>query len=448
MKIAYYSPLRPLGSGISDYSEELLPALSRLAEVTLFVDGFEPTSPAIRGRFPVCDFNTTEPAGCDVCLYHMGNNADFHAGIYRQLCRFPGVVVLHEWVLHNFFAALTIRRDDKRGYLREMEYNLGPFGHALAQEFFQSAVPPVWEVSPLRFPLNRRVIERSRGIIAHSRFVADRVRAANALVPLARIPHGMAPAPPADAIALKRKHALPLDRPAVATFGFVNPWKRLEVIAQALAGLKGRLDFVFLVVGKVASDYDAQRVVADAGLKDVTRFVEAADLEEFREFINLSDLAVNLRYPTLGETSGAVLRILAAGRPCIVSDVGWFSELPEDCVAKVPPDHPAEADLVKAYVEHLVEDADLRRRLGANARAYIAGEHSWQRAAEAYVAFLDRVIREPQRHVRADEVIREVARELSDMGLPAGDGWFVPDVASELAALCEPVSGPATEAQA
>jgi len=458
VKIAYYSPLRPLSSGISDYSEDLLPHLARLAEVTLFVDGFEPTSAAIRERFRVCDFNTTEPAGHDVCLYHMGNNVDFHAGIYRQLCRHPGVVVLHEWVLHNFFAGLTIRRNDQRGYLKEMEYNYGLLGHTLAQQLFRSGVPPVWEVSPMRFPLNRRVIERSLGVIAHSLFVTDRVRAANALVPLARIPHGMAVTPSADVGALRRTHGIPLDRPVVATFGFVNPCKRLDVIARALGtmrnaecemrneGTRSAARFLFLVVGRVAGDYDARRVIAEAGLDEVTRFVEPGGLEEFKEFIALADVAVNLRSPTLGETSGAVLRILAAGRPCIVSDVGWFAELPDDCVAKVPPDDPAEVDLVRGYVERLLADADLRHRLGANARAIIASKHAWERAAEAYVTFLDRVVRQPHRHVRADEVIREVARELADMGLPADDDWFVPDVAAELAALCEPVPTPATEA--
>lgn len=448
MRIAYYSPLRPQPSGISDYSEDLLLELAKRAEVVLMTDGFEPASPAIRGRFEVRDFNSAQPDGCDVCLYHMGNNAAFHAGIYRCLCDRPGVVVLHDWVLHNFFAGLTIRRGDTKAYLKEMEYNYGTLGHTLAQAFFRSGVPPVWEVSPLRFPLNRRVVERSLGIIAHSRFVADRVRRANALVPLARIPHGMAVEPPRRA--RREDYHLPPETPFVGTFGHVNQCKRLEVVAEALNRVHRRVRFNFLVVGSIADDYDAHRVIDEAGIRPITHFRSPATLDGFKDLIGLCDVAVNLRYPTLGETSGAVLRLLAAGRPTIVSDVGWFSELPDDCVAKVPPNGGAEVNLVAAYVERLLSEPDggLRDRMGRNARALIAAEHAWSGVAERYIEFLARVIRSGPRHIRADEVIREVAWELSDMGLSADDEWLVPEVAGELAALCEPVPGPGREVDA
>ena len=317
----------------------------------------------------------------------------------------------------------------------------------------------MWEISPLRFPLNRRVIERSLGIIAHSRFVADRVHQANALVPVARIPHGMALTRPADRVALRVKHGIDPEASVVGTFGLVNPCKRLEVVAEALARLiregsvpgktgPGGRPLLFLVVGGVADDYDARRVVADAGIQAFTRFVEPADLAEFEEYVALVDAAVNLRWPTLGETSGAVLRLLAAGTATIVSDVGWFAELPDHCTAKVPPGHPGEVDLVAAYLERLLADADLRRRMSSNARAYIAREHPWERAARDYVAFLERVLDEPRRHVRAWEVIRDVARELAEMGFSPDDDWLLPEVAAELAMLSEPVPTTAPAAPA
>ena len=56
MKLAYFSPLLPHRSGISDYSEELLPYLARAAEITLFVDGFQPSNHAVTSRFEICDY--------------------------------------------------------------------------------------------------------------------------------------------------------------------------------------------------------------------------------------------------------------------------------------------------------------------------------------------------------------------------------------------------------
>ena len=40
------------------------------------------------------------------------------------------------------------------------------------------------------------------------------------------------------------------------------------------------------------------------------------------------DVHVSLRSPTMGETSGTAIRALALGKPLVVSDVGWFAELP------------------------------------------------------------------------------------------------------------------------
>ena len=50
------------------------------------------------------------------------------------------------------------------------------------------------------------------------------------------------------------------------------------------------------------------------------------------------DAAIALRAPTMGETSAIVIRALSVGTPLVVSDVGWFSELPDDVALKVAPD--------------------------------------------------------------------------------------------------------------
>ncbi|PYS77453.1 MAG: glycosyl transferase family 1, partial [Acidobacteria bacterium] len=76
MRLAYFSPLTPQRSGIADYSEELLPHLSEGAEITLFVDGFEPTSRSLRARLPVRDFRRDPSllrslAEFDAVVYHM-----------------------------------------------------------------------------------------------------------------------------------------------------------------------------------------------------------------------------------------------------------------------------------------------------------------------------------------------------------------------------------------
>src|SRR5262245_53250674 len=98
MRVAYYSPLPPDRSGIADYSAHLLPALEQRVEVKVVKQG------------------RRSPRDCDVALYHIGNNPDSHGWIADTLRERPGIVVLHDVVLHHLVAGLTLARDRPSEY--------------------------------------------------------------------------------------------------------------------------------------------------------------------------------------------------------------------------------------------------------------------------------------------------------------------------------------------
>ena len=57
----------------------------------------------------------------------------------------------------------------------------------------------------------------------------------------------------------------------------------------------------------------------------------------------------------MGETSAVVIRALSVGTPLVVSDVGWFSELPDDVALKAAPDErygDVEVDTEKAHAAY------------------------------------------------------------------------------------------------
>ena len=89
----------------------------------------------------------------------------------------------------------------------------------------------------------------------------------------------------------------------------------------------------------------------------------------------------------MGETSASALRQLAAGKPTIVSDVGAFSELPDDCCYKVHVGD-GEEDRLTAVMLRLATDADERLQLGDRAQRYIRVEHSVERSATEYIRFI------------------------------------------------------------
>ena len=156
MKVAYYSPLPPERSGIADYSMLLLPALSRRLDVV----------PMRRGR-------RRPPRGAHVSLYHVGNDPQVHGWIVEALRRWPGVVVLHEFVLHHLVAGLTLARGDVATYLAAMEREGGLAARLLAHGVVERSVPPLWEHRPEDFPLAGLVLDavRDRGVIVQSRYV-------------------------------------------------------------------------------------------------------------------------------------------------------------------------------------------------------------------------------------------------------------------------------------
>jgi glycosyltransferase involved in cell wall biosynthesis len=80
-----------------------------------------------------------------------------------------------------------------------------------------------------------------------------------------------------------------------------------------------------------------------------------------------------------------VIRALALGQPLLVSDVGWFSELPDDAVLKVPLDD-YEVATIEAALTVAVEHGSA---LGAAARAYVEREHALPAVADAYARALE-----------------------------------------------------------
>src|SRR6202023_2255367 len=107
------------------------------------------------------------------------------------------------------------------------------------------------------------------------------------------------------------------------------------------------------------------------------------------------DLVVNLRYPAGGETSGSLQRALGLGKAVIVSDVGSFSELPDDICLKVPAGPGLavqEEDLIFEYLNLLVTRPELAAAMGARAKDWVERECNWSTVAGLYEGFLEQVL--------------------------------------------------------
>lgn len=429
LKIAYFSPLNPVKSGISDYSEELLPYLAQKAEPALFVDGYQPTNPEIIKNFPIYDVRRLDPkdhlSDYDITLYHMGNSPA-HAYIYTTLLEWPGVVVLHDYSLHSMHAALFLECGQPQRYVEEMRYCHGREGVLLAREVLTTPGFHLWDKEPLRYPLNKRVIDHAQGVIVHSHFVRNLLRVEHPFIPVRKINHHVLPeefqeVTEAERAALQRKYGIPSDAVVVGSFGYINADKRLEQILEALSLLKDFFPLFCLFVGETLIDLrHLEELVEKRGLTDRVRWIGLVDVAGFREMATLTDICLNLRYPHRGETSGALCRLLGAGKPCVVSDVGWFRELPDSCVVKVDADA-HEIERLAHSLWELIINEPLRQQIGQNARTYARTHHRIEDAARGYLEFCQEVLDREERQVEFS-LAGECAEVLSDIGVGKGDG--------------------------
>jgi glycosyltransferase involved in cell wall biosynthesis len=384
LKLDYVSPLPPVRSGIADYSVDLLPALAALADVRLIRLPDLPVSPEVERAWPLASAEETGRDG-RLPLYQMGNN-HYHRGVMDLAMRIPGVLTLHDVVLHHLLLEVTLGRNDPQGFwdykdLLTRDHGWVGEAAALAKRWNAWGDAPIFEL-----PAHRALLRRQRGVLVHSRWAADLLAEEDLGVPVRAIPMGVPLPAAADAEAgraLRRRFGLPETGPVLGSFGFQTPIKRTVSAVRALAapGLEG---VHLLIVGQAAPVMDLEGEARRTGVADRVHVLGFLPFEDFEAAIAAVDLCLNLRYPTAGETSASLLRVLAAGRPAIVSDYAQFADLPRDLALRIPLGD-EEPEALAALLRELLADPGRLEAMGRAAREHVRLHHDPARAAAAVV---------------------------------------------------------------
>jgi len=383
IKLAFFSPLPPARSGIADYSAALLDELGKLVDVEVFS-----SKP---GHFDSHKF--------DAVLYQVGNNAH-HDFCYETALEHPGVVVVHEANLHHLIADITIKRGDWEGYIRAIEQEGGPAALEYAQRVRALEVGPDYE----GIPMLRRLLSRSKAAVVHSGCVESELRNAGFQGPVARIPHG-AWIPDASRFDYRSRLGLDETTPLIGVFGFLKPYKRIAESLRALRRLvRVEPNVKMILVGEPHPEFALASLIQSLDLAPHVRVLGFRPIDEFVDYMAACDIVLNLRYPTVGENSGTLMRALGLGKAVIVSSVGSFSELPDGICLKAPVD-PSEEDHLFEYLNLLASRPDVRRALGANARQWVETECAWPTVAKKYADFLEQVANGRQSASQAQVVV-------------------------------------------
>jgi SAM-dependent methyltransferase len=234
----------------------------------------------------------------------------------------------------------------------------------------------------------RRVLDSAKGIIVHSQFMVREMRAAGYRGPIVVIPHG-AWVPQTDGAPFRRRLGISPDTPLIGTFGHLKPYKRIREALRAFRRVvKEHPEARMLLVGEPHPE------VRLDSLPPSVQVIGFAEIEEFVGLMAACDIVLNLRYPTVGESSGSLLRAMGLGKAVLVSDIGSFAEFPDDAVLKVPVDG-REDEILFEYLHLLVARPDLAEALGKRAKAYVEETCSWAAVAQAYLSFLETLTAPP-----------------------------------------------------
>ena len=344
----YHAPPVTARSGVADYAHRLLPALLKF------------------GPSPVP-------------LYHLGNNP-LHNDIYSRVLAEPGVVVLHDAVLHHFLLGRLSREE----YMAEFIHNYGEWKRQLAEDLWAARASAGIDPRYFEFPLLRRVAERSRAVIVHNPGAAAIARAHGAKN-VHVIPHFHQPVvvDPVDAIRFRERLGIPQTARLFGIFGYLRETKRVVPSLSAFHRLRATDPNVRLLIAGQPVSADLTRLLDSlAGAEGVHRLghLSDADLNTAAAAI---DCCINLRYPAAGETSGIAIRLMGMGKPVILTRSLETSSLPEYTWLGVNAG-PGEIEELLLQMALVARMPGVGRDIGDQARRHIAAHHSRDEVACRY----------------------------------------------------------------
>jgi glycosyltransferase involved in cell wall biosynthesis len=392
-RIALFTPLPPERTGIANYSAELLPELAKYFHIDIYTTAAHTDDIWLQRNFKIRPWQEFNAASADyeAVVYQVGNSP-FHSHMFELMAEHPGILVLHDFFLSSVFLYETEHAGRKDLFGHELEYAHGP----AARRLLESADGA--QTCKRLYPCNRRVLDRSIGIIAHSPYVdtlierfyaggvAKQVRVVRQMRRQSIVPTD------GERRAARERLGLRAGDWVICSFGFIADTKLNDHLIRAFAASALRRDrsVRLLFVGELhGGDYG--RMILDLitthGLSEQVGVTGFLDNEQYEDYLRVADIAVQLRTHSRGETSRAVLDCLAHGIPTVINAHATFNDYPADVVVRVS--EAASAAELGVALEQLRDDPACARALGAAARDYIEREHAPGEVALGYASAID-----------------------------------------------------------
>ncbi len=396
MRIAWFTPFSKK-SAIGQCSSSVVERLTKSHEITVFASDLISHKDAWLTDVELCFLQKTKKRSLDQMLktydsliYNLGDNINFHKTIYETAIKNPGIVILHDLVMHHFFASYYLDHlHDAKGYINEATFSHGEKGNQLAQRILDRTAGPVWDKpTMLEFHMAKSAVFSAYGIVVHSKY------SKNALVKIANVPVIQIdfPEPRISQIninATSSADVSPHNKIRLLTYGVINPNKMIAETVDAI----GRNQFLrenvlYNIVGSYShrTPY-VERIIS---LIENYRLQESVHLlgyqpdEILYEQMQRSDIIINIRNPHFGESSWSLLEALFIGKPVIVWKHGYYDEFPDNVVEKVN-----DCNELEKSLQQLCKNETLRRTLGRRGLRFAKNAFKTSEYCEKIIDFIE-----------------------------------------------------------
>jgi glycosyltransferase involved in cell wall biosynthesis len=393
-KIAFFTPLPPVKSGISDYSLDIITEMSKYVSIDIYIDNNYTHDCKLPDGVSVYEhgyFNERKTQ-YDEIIYQMGNS-EYHVYMMDYIKQHPGTIVLHDYNLHGVLYDLASKKGGMEQY---KQFLYEDFDKEMVNAYINDLVSGLIPLKEYEFLCNGVVSNYANKIIVHSDYAKklllqkDIKRNVRKILSYAQIKEIV------DISEIRKRLFIDQDKIVISAFGHIHETKRTMPILKAFKNISIYNDqAVLYLVGKPSPSIksELERYILANNLSHRVTITGYTDLNTFEDYIDVTDISLNLRYPYNGETSGSLMRILSKGKCSIVNDLGSFSEIPEDCCVKLKsPEFLSESDeidMITEKLKELVSDPLLISSIGLNARRYAINELDIEIIAKKYIDFIN-----------------------------------------------------------
>jgi len=414
---------------------QVLPVMARRHEVVLWTHQ-DQVAPEVQRIAPVARYDPAAPPWREfnngaISFYHLGNHVDFHAAIWQVGVLQPGIVVLHDLCLHDFFSMLALHnRKDRASYLAALQRWYGAEGRQAGEAFCAGGISA--ESMARQFPLTREAVQGALGVITHARGALEELGEVPGC-PVAALDFPYAATGESRQREWMAARSLAPHPPyRLVVFGYLNRNRRLGAVLEALAALGERDQFRLDICGQVWDESHIRTEIECLGLSSLVNLFGFLPDSQVEHELSTAHLAINLRYPSMGEASLSQMQFWDYGLPTLVTRTGWYAALPEGTAAFVRPER--EVADIQAHLRAFLADPAAFRAMGERGRQSLKN-HNPEQYVDGMLQFASSALELAPR-IPALQLARRIGNDLTQWLHPAASGYLLERASQEIFTLC------------